>query len=266
MDGRGLKTPLTEKRGSKRFIVVNSHWHLDHVGGNAVYSDSTIIATERTREQLIKHKGAIENGTLQGPPAIVPLRVPDVGIVAPVTVAVGRYSVELHPVNEHSADSLVAFMPQEKLLLAGDTMEDTITFIAEPENLVQHYRNLAKMRSWGIARILPNHGDPEVIARGGYDLALIEVTRHISAHWSKVLTILTSCRCPSSISFERACSPVLSAYGGLIAKPTGKTSQRSLRVTPRSRSRALVREQRPARCGYVTSCRPVAFCNIIARA
>lgn len=166
------------KRGVTHFIVANSHWHLDHVGGNALYADSTVIATDRTRAELLKHKPRIEDGTLQGPPAITPFKVPEIGISQPITVSVGRYSVELRPVNIHSADGLVVWLPQDKLLLAGDTLEDTLTFIAEPETLPEQYRNLAEMASWGPVRILPNHGDPAVIAKGGYTPALIDMTRH----------------------------------------------------------------------------------------
>ncbi|MFN3456863.1 MAG: MBL fold metallo-hydrolase [Novosphingobium sp.] len=167
-----------EKRGVTHFIVANSHWHLDHVGGNALYADSTIIATDKTRAQLLTHKAAIEDGSLQGPPAITPFKVPEVGISQPTTVSVGRYTVELRPVNIHSADGLVAWLPQDRLLLAGDTLEDTLTFIAEPESLSEQYRNLAEMDSWGAMHVLPNHGDPSVIAKGGYSPALIAMTRH----------------------------------------------------------------------------------------
>lgn len=167
-----------ERRGVTHFIVANSHWHLDHVGGNAVYSDSTVIATEKTRAQLIRHKPKIEDGTLQGPPAITPFKVPEVGISEPTSVSVGRYTVELRPVNIHSADGLVAWLPQDRLLLAGDTLEDTLTFIAEPESLADQYRNLGAMKDWGPTGILPNHGDPAVIAKGGYSTALIDMTRH----------------------------------------------------------------------------------------
>jgi hypothetical protein len=33
------------------------------------------------------------------------------------------------------------------------------------------------MRQWGFTKILPNHGNPEVIARGGYGLGLLDMTR-----------------------------------------------------------------------------------------
>ena len=33
------------------------------------------------------------------------------------------------------------------------------------------------MRHWGFTRILPNHGNPDVIAKGGYSLGLLDMTR-----------------------------------------------------------------------------------------
>ena len=166
-----------EKSGIHHFVLVNSHWHLDHVGGNAVYADSDRIATERTRQLLSTHKAAIEAGTQSGPPAITPLALPNVAITADTVFYVGDVRVELRPVNIHSADGLVIYLPADRLLLAGDTLEDTVTFISEPEGIPDHDRNLAAMKNWGFDHILPNHGDPAIIAKGGYSLALIDFTR-----------------------------------------------------------------------------------------
>ena len=165
------------RAGIRHFTVVTSHWHLDHVGGNAVYADSTRIATALTRERLVAHRAAIESGKEEGPPAINPLILPDVAITAPTTVMVGDIRVELRPVDIHSADGLVAVLPADHILLAGDTLEDTVTFVSEPERIPMQVKNLAAMRQWDVAHILPNHGDPAVIARGGYGLDLIDFTR-----------------------------------------------------------------------------------------
>jgi len=164
------------RAGVRRFILVNSHWHLDHVGGNAVYADVDRIATDRTIRLLEEKKAAIEAGTEWGPPAINPLTVPNIGISAATNLYIGNIRVELRPVNVHSEDGLVIYLPQERILLAGDTLEDTVTFIAEPEHVVAHYRNLQQFRQWNVERIFPNHGNPEVIAHGGYRTTLIDAT------------------------------------------------------------------------------------------
>jgi cyclase len=164
------------KAGVKHFTLVNSHWHLDHVGGNAVYADVDRIATDKTIQLLSANKAAIEAGTEWGPPVIRPLVVPDIGISGNTNYYVGDVKVELRPVNIHSEDGLVIYLPDDRILLAGDTLEDTVTFISEPENVVAQYNNMRKLKQWDIDRIFPNHGNPDVISHGGYQTTLIDAT------------------------------------------------------------------------------------------
>jgi cyclase len=165
-----------QKAGIKRFTLANSHWHLDHVGGNAVYADVNRISTERTIQLLIAKKAAIEAGTEWGPPSIKPLVIPNIGITADTNYYVGDIKVELRPVRIHSEDGLVIYLPRDRILLAGDTLEDTVTFVSEPAHLVEYYKNLQKLKHWNIDRIFPNHGNPDVISQGGYGTTLIDAT------------------------------------------------------------------------------------------
>src|SRR6186713_2664011 len=59
-----------EASGVRKFTVVLSHWHLDHVAGTAAFADCEIIANRRTAAHLQRHKAAIEAGTHDGPPGI----------------------------------------------------------------------------------------------------------------------------------------------------------------------------------------------------
>lgn len=172
---RWVRNYLT-KTGIRHFTLVNSHWHLDHVGGNAVYADADRIATDGTIDRLTAKRIGIEAGTEWGPPAIKPLVLPNIGITGATAYYVGDIRVELRPVRIHSDDGLVIYLPGDRILLAGDTLEDTVTFISEPEHVVEHYRNLRKLKDWNIDRILPNHGNPDVISRGGYQATLIDAT------------------------------------------------------------------------------------------
>ena len=72
---------VLEAEGVRRFTVVLSHWHLDHVAGNAVFEDCEIIASERTSELLAQFKPAIERGEQEGPPPIDPLGASDLGLL-----------------------------------------------------------------------------------------------------------------------------------------------------------------------------------------
>lgn len=51
---------------------------------------------------------------------------------------VGDIEVQLRQVNIHSQDSTQLYLPKDKLLLAGDTLEDSLTYMIEIENLATH--------------------------------------------------------------------------------------------------------------------------------
>ena len=125
-----------------------------------------IIATSLTRDALIRHKADIEAGKVWGPPAIAPLIFPNIMFDDHMELRVGEIALDLRRMNIHSIDGCVAYLPKDKLLLAGDTLEDPLTYMIEVENLAEHLRNLREMQGWDIARILPNHGDPDVIMSG----------------------------------------------------------------------------------------------------
>ena len=166
-----------ERMGINRFTVVNSHFHLDHVGGNEAYRDDIIIASKGTRDTLIERKEAIETGKMWGPPPVSPLILPNAVFERRMDIVIGDVKVELHNVNIHTPDSTVAYISTDKILLPGDTIEDSVVFISTPDNVAEQISNLTAMQDWDIARIYPNHGNIAVIRKGGYDKGLIEATR-----------------------------------------------------------------------------------------
>jgi glyoxylase-like metal-dependent hydrolase (beta-lactamase superfamily II) len=163
-------------RGVRRFTVALSHWHLDHIAGNDVFAGCEIIACKRTAEHLAEHRNAIEAGSYEGPPPIRPLVMPTRTFEGRQSIAVGRLTVELLQFDIHSDDGVVVWLERNRLLLAGDTLEDTVTYVAEPENLARHLRELDRLAGLSPARILPNHGSPDRIASGGYGPDLIPAT------------------------------------------------------------------------------------------
>ncbi|MDQ0391028.1 MBL fold metallo-hydrolase [Labrys monachus] len=169
---RAIRAHL-EGLGVASLRVVLSHWHDDHVAGNAVFADCEIIALKRTAEALSAHRDELEKAD----PPIAPLVMPNRLFEGGLDLAVGRTRVELRPFDIHSADGNVLWLPESGVLLAGDTLEDTITYVSEPEHIDAHIRELGRLRGWPIARILPNHGDPGRIASGGYEASLIDANR-----------------------------------------------------------------------------------------
>ncbi|MDX6520714.1 MAG: hypothetical protein QOJ31_1069 [Gaiellales bacterium] len=168
---------FVERLGVDRIRVVLSHWHLDHVAGNAVFDDVEMIAQERTLLHLREHAPAIEAGTSSGPPAISPLVLPNATFDRELSLEVGGLRVELLHANIHSDDAALMHLPDSGLLFAGDALEDTVTYVDEPADFEIHLAELERIGRLSISRILPNHGDPEVIAGGGYEAGMIAATR-----------------------------------------------------------------------------------------
>lgn len=162
-----------EARGVTSIQVALSHWHDDHIAGNGVFADCEIIALRQTAEALSEHRGEIETGTPPISPLVMPTRLFD----GRLDLQVGATRIELHHFDIHSADGVVLWLPDSRVLLAGDTLEDTVTYIAEPEHVATHVRELERLQSWSIRSILPNHGDERKIAAGGYEPSLIAANR-----------------------------------------------------------------------------------------
>jgi len=169
---KAIRDHLT-RLGVGEIRVVLSHWHTDHIAGNAVFQDCEIIALELTAIAMLDNQQALEDDPLPIKPVVMPNRL----FENRLDLNIGGRHLELHHFDIHSADGCVIWLPEEKLLLAGDTLEDTITYISEPENTATHIAELRRMASWPIKRILPNHGDPDRVAAGGYAPNLIDANR-----------------------------------------------------------------------------------------
>jgi glyoxylase-like metal-dependent hydrolase (beta-lactamase superfamily II) len=178
---------VLEGDGVRKFTVVLSHWHLDHVAGTAAFRDCEIVASERTAALLTRFRSAIEQGELEGPPPINPLVLPTSVFADRLPLSVGTLQLELIHTHIHSEDATVVWLPEQKLLLCGDTMEDPITYVDEPRSFDVHLTNLDKLSQLAPDRILPNHGDPQVITDGGYSADLIGATK-------QYIDVLIRCR------------------------------------------------------------------------
>ncbi len=166
-----------EAAGVRRFTVVLSHWHLDHVAGTEVFADSPILANARTAHHLQTHRAAIETGTSSGAPAIAPLILPTRTFTDRADLLIGRLHIDLIQCNIHSDDATVVWLGQDRILLAGDTVEDTVTYVSEPGHLASHLCDLDRLAALDPRIVLPNHGAPGPIAAASYGTATIRATQ-----------------------------------------------------------------------------------------
>lgn len=159
--------------GVRSIRVVLSHWHTDHIAGNAVFADCEIIANRLTAEAMRVNEAALAQKTPPLSPVVMPTTVFD----ERMSLRVGALDVDLRRFDIHSADGTVMLVPAHNLLLAGDTLEDTITYLSEPEGIARHLAELDRLAALPFDRILPNHGSESRIAAGGYEATLIDATK-----------------------------------------------------------------------------------------
>jgi cyclase len=172
---KAIRAALTA-RGVRRITVVLSHWHLDHVAGTEVFAGCPIIANARTLAHLTEYREGIEDGSFRGLPAIAPLILPDRIFEGRMEITVGARRVVLIQANIHSDDATVLWLPDESILLPGDTVEDCVTYVGAPGDFAVHLADLDRLAALGARHVLPNHGAAEVIAAGGYDPRLLGAT------------------------------------------------------------------------------------------
>ncbi|MCC8933776.1 MBL fold metallo-hydrolase [Rhizobium sp. 'Codium 1'] len=159
--------------GATRIRVVLSHWHTDHVAGSAGFIDCPILSNKLTRNTLIEKRQVL----VTKDPPINPVIMPTDVFEGEMVLVLGEITVRLMQFDIHSADGTVLLLPHLGVLLAGDTLEDTVTYISEPEHTARHIAELDRLAMLDVSHILPNHGDEQVIASGGYPPSLITATR-----------------------------------------------------------------------------------------
>ena len=178
-DPRGAR----QAGASTRFTVVLSHWHLDHIAGTEAFADCEVIANEPARPSCSpQHRAAIEAGTKCRAARDRPARPPHPHVQDRERRSTSaRPRIELIDADIHSDDATVLWLPERRAAArrrhAGGhrhlrrrarrprpptSPTSTASGTSDPE------------------RILPNHGDPEVIAAGGY--GQVPDPRHAALH------------------------------------------------------------------------------------
>lgn len=154
-----LATASRELTGRTPSLVVNTHFHADHVGGNAAFGGAHIVATPRTRELIAAdgHPGG---------------RLPDLLTGERLTVVGERRAEILGYGPAHTESDLFVHLPDDGVLVAGDLVWTGIhpkTSDGFPAEWAVVADRLADL---GPARVVPGHGAPgtaaDVCAMAGY--------------------------------------------------------------------------------------------------
>lgn len=177
---RVLDAVTREFPGKPLLYAINTHYHWDHTNGNAVFkaAGATLVASRRTAAAMVerapRQKGFLSSrGFDLGPD---PLQ-PDVFADDAKTLDLGGLTLELKLGHDaETADPTLVWCPQERLLVAGDSvMTGSFPIFGQPsqrEGLEDEgwLKAIDEIRGFGPLAVLPGHGP---LARAE-ELALLE--------------------------------------------------------------------------------------------
>jgi len=147
---------LADRAPGRRRVVVNTHHHWDHVYGNAAFPTCDIVA-QRTCPRLLE---AQLHGISESIPA-----PPRDGVPAPTVTFGDRLTylgddetVHLIHTPGHSADSIVVYLDEAAILLAGDTLEWPLPNFAQRDGRETWVRTLRQLKQLPVETVVPSHG------------------------------------------------------------------------------------------------------------
>ncbi|GAB1644471.1 MBL fold metallo-hydrolase [Krasilnikovia sp. MM14-A1259] len=109
--------------GGPRRIVVNTHHHGDHNFGNHVFDTATVVAHERARTEMAGTGLALTGLWPDVEWGDVRVTLPTLTFRDRITVHVGDRVAELiHVGPAHTTNDVVVWLPQERVLFAGDVV------------------------------------------------------------------------------------------------------------------------------------------------
>ncbi len=171
--------------GEKELVIVYSHADWDHVWGTAglPYHHATIIG----HAACLARFGDDAPTVLREKQAAEPTRWDAVQLIAPnltfseeLTLDLGGATLMLRQLPGHTPDAIVAFLPEQGVLFAGDTVETPLPCLSEQCPLAPW---IAELQRWAdddrVRTVIPSHG-----AIGGRELlhCNIEYLQRLAKH------------------------------------------------------------------------------------
>lgn len=147
-------------RGSRIRYLVNTHHHSDHTFGNYLFGEASVIGHSECREEVL----AIGLSPTERDPFIpwgnIKVRPPEVTFEDRLHLHVGAIEMELiHVGPAHTRNDVIVWLPQSKVLFAGDVLFNGATPILTDGSVTGSVAALDLMSSLNPEVIVPGHGE-----------------------------------------------------------------------------------------------------------
>ena len=174
-----LAEQCVDPAAERQLLVVNTHADYDHAWGTQVFAGpdavhrAPIIGHERCVKRFVEADGAASLARMREEQ---PGRFDDVVLTPPgltfgdegMTILGGDLTLVLVHTPGHTEDHISIWIPELRVVLAGDAAEQPFPHIDTPTGLAQARASLVRMQELDPVYVLPCHGDtiePALLAR-----------------------------------------------------------------------------------------------------
>ncbi|WP_369148813.1 MBL fold metallo-hydrolase [Streptomyces sp. R44] len=170
-------TEWARARAGRIALVVNTHWHSDHVGGNALLqAQGAAVAAGAPEAEAISRRdpGCCSAEYLDQP--VAPYSV-DVSLDDGQILRLGDTEWEVVRTPGHTPGHLALWQPEERLLVVGDALSDydvgwVDLALDGPDAAATALASLQRMADLDPRVILPSHGPVPADTRAAFAAAL----------------------------------------------------------------------------------------------
>jgi cyclase len=144
--------------------LINTHHHVDHTLGNEHFTEIDIIGHSRCRDEIERVGVPRERLNAMAPHfagaiAASGIRPPNLTFADRMTLFLGDRRIELmHLGTGHTVDDVLVYLPEEKLLFAGDVAFHYVTPLAFEGHISGWIRVIDAIEAMEVETIVPGHG------------------------------------------------------------------------------------------------------------
>jgi glyoxylase-like metal-dependent hydrolase (beta-lactamase superfamily II) len=152
---------------ARQLLVVNTHMHYDHCGGNTAFtgpdalSPAPVLGHRLCRERVSSPDVQAEFADMQRKDsqtfAGVRLEPPTLTFEGPFTIHGGDLTFELIPTPGHVPEHVAVFVPEIRTLFPGDAAEAPLPFVHDAATLPQLRASLQRLQALGPTMVLYSH-------------------------------------------------------------------------------------------------------------
>ncbi len=185
-----LIADIRRQTGKSVTHVIVTHYHADHIYGLQAFkaAGARIIAHRAAKEYLYSDTARLrlEASRTELAPwvdAQTHLVEADEWLDGPRDLVVGGVTLQIRPVGpSHTPEDLVVYLPQDKVLFAGDLVfRNRVPFVGQADSR-QWIRALDQLLAFDTVAIVPGHGPLSTEARRD-----MQLTRDYLAHLRRVM-------------------------------------------------------------------------------